>query len=216
MIGKLTGRLDGVVEGGCILDVQGVGYLVACSARTLSLLQAQEPGAQRLLVETRVSQDAITLFGFADATEREAFNALIEVKTVGPQKALSVLSGLTPEALAQAIAAKDRKRLAAVKGLGAATANRIIDEPAMQRWAVGRAVPEADGAGASIAALAAAAEASGAPATGLEADALSALVNLGWKRPEAALVVTRVVKRLGGEAPLGTVIRDSLRELAPR
>jgi Holliday junction DNA helicase RuvA len=105
-------------------------------------------------VETRVSQDAITLFGFFDATERDAFLALIEVKTVGPQKALLVLSGLTPGDLARAIAAKERKRLADVKGLGAATATRIVDEPAMQKWAVGRAMPDADGVGAAEAVLA--------------------------------------------------------------
>jgi stage V sporulation protein SpoVS len=85
---------------------------------------------------------------FFDAAEREAFRALVEVKTVGPQKALTVLSGLTPNELARAIAAKERKRLAEVKGLGAATANRIVDEPAMQKWAVGRATPDGDGVGA--------------------------------------------------------------------
>ena len=137
MIGSLKGFVESVQEGGCVLDVQGVGYLVHCSRKTLDRLTARE-GVQKLLVETRVSQDAITLFGFLDAQEREAFLALIEVKTVGPQKALVVLSGLTPNQLAQAIAAKERKRLSDVKGLGAATATRIVDEPAMQKWAVGR------------------------------------------------------------------------------
>ena len=138
MIGMLTGRFAGDADGGCILDVNGVGYLLACSARTLDRLRAAE-GAVRVLVETQVRQDAIVLNGFADAAEREAFRALVEVKTVGPQKALVVLSGLSVDELAQAIAFKDRKRLATIKGLGAATANRIIDEPAMQKWAVGRA-----------------------------------------------------------------------------
>lgn len=203
MIGKLTGRLDEVFEAGCVFDVNGVGYLLSCSRKTLDALSARE-GVQKLLVDTHLRQDALVLYGFASAEEREAFRALIEVKTVGPQKALLVLSGLTPGQLAQAIAAKERKRLAEVKGLGVATANRIVDEPAMQKWAVGRAMPDADGAGALAV----------APAAGAVADAVSALVNLGWKRPEASAAIARVAKRLGEEAPLDALIRDGLKEMA--
>ncbi|MCA3301944.1 MAG: Holliday junction branch migration protein RuvA [Roseomonas sp.] len=201
MIGKLTGRLDSTHESGCILDVNGVGYLLSCSRKTLDALSARE-GPQRVLVETHLRQDAITLFGFADATERDAFLALIEVKTVGPQKALLVLSGLTPSELAHVIAIKERKRLGAVKGLGAATANRIVDEPAMQKWAVGRATPSEDGEGASPA------------PNSMEADAISALVNLGLKGPEATSAITRAAKRLGAEATLNDLIRDGLKEMA--
>lgn len=204
MIGALKGRLDSSHDGGCVFDVNGVGYLLACSRKTLDALAARD-GVQRVLVETRVSQDAIALYGFADAAEREAFRALIEVKTVGPQKALIVLSSLSPDGLARAIAAKERKRLAEVKGLGAATANRIVDEPAMQKWAVGRATPEADGQGALPAA---------APEGGAEADAISALVNLGWKQPQAAAAIARVAKRLGDAATLDALIRDGLKEMA--
>jgi Holliday junction DNA helicase RuvA len=203
MIGKLTGRLDSTHEGGCIFDVGGVGYLLSCSRKTLDALSARE-GALRVLVETHLRQDAITLYGFADAQEREAFLALIEVKTVGPQKALLVLSGLTPAELARAIAAKERKRLGAVKGLGAATANRIVDEPAMQKWAVGRTTPSEDGEGAS----------SVPNPNSLEADAISALVNLGLKRPEATTAITRAAKRLGADATLNDLIRDGLKEMA--
>lgn len=206
MIGSLRGLVESVHEGGCVLDVNGVGYLVACSRRTLDRLTAHD-GAQRLLVETRVSQDAITLYGFADAAEREAFRALIEVKTVGPQKALLVLSGLTPNQLAAAIAQKERKKLAEVKGLGAATANRIVDEPAMQKWAVGRATPDSDGVGGVPAAAVA--------ERGAEADAVSALVNLGMKRPEAAAAVARAAKRVGTDA-LEPLITEALKEMAPR
>jgi Holliday junction DNA helicase RuvA len=207
MIGSLTGRVESVHEGGCVLDVGGVGYLVACSRKTLDRLTARE-GVQKLLVETRVSQDAITLYGFADATEREAFRALIEVKTVGPQKALLVLSGLSPNELAAALAAKERKRLSEVKGLGAATANRIIDEPAMQKWAVGRATPDPDGLGGVAVPVA-------APA-GAEADAVSALVNLGMRRPEAAAAVGRAAKRMGDAPDLTALITEALKEMAPR
>jgi Holliday junction DNA helicase RuvA len=207
MIGSLRGVVESVHEGGCVLDVNGVGYLVACSRKTLDRLTAKD-GAQKLLVETRVSQDAITLFGFFDATEREAFRALIEVKTVGPQKALLVLSGLTPNELAAAIAGKERKRLAEVKGLGAATANRIVDEPAMQKWAVGRAMPDPDGLGGVAMAV--------PVAQGSEADAVSALVNLGMKRPEASAAVGRAAKRLGEGVALESLITEALKEMAPR
>jgi Holliday junction DNA helicase RuvA len=207
VIGSLTGRVESTHEGGCVLDVNGVGYLLACSRKTLDRLTAAE-GARKVLVETRVSQDAITLYGFADATEREAFRALIEVKTVGPQKALLVLSGLSPDQLAGAIAAKERKRLSEVKGLGAATANRIIDEPAMQKWAVGRATPDADGTGGVALAI---------PAPeGVEADAVSALVNLGMRRPEATAAVGRAAKRVGEGAVLEALITEALKEMAPR
>lgn len=204
MIAALKGRLEAAHDGGCVFDVNGVGYLLSCSRRTLDALTARE-GPHRVLVETRVSQDAITLYGFADAAEREAFRALIEVKTVGPQKALIVLSSLTPDGLARAIAGKERKRLSEVKGLGAATANRIVDEPAMQKWAVGRATPEADGEGVVS---------SAAPEGGAAADAVSALVNLGWKQPQAAGAIARVAKRLGDDAALDALIREGLKEMA--
>jgi len=203
MIGSLKGFVESLHETGCVLDVNGVGYLISCSRKTLDRLTARE-GVQKLLIETRVSQDAITLFGFFDAPEREAFRALIEVKTVGPQKALLVLGGLDPNGLARAIAAKERKRLSEVKGLGAATANRIIDEPAMQKWAVGRATPEEDGLGA----------ATPLPMGSIESDAVSALVNLGIKRPEAQGAISRAAKRLGEDATLDGLIRDGLREFA--
>ena len=207
MIGRLTGRLDGVVEGGCIIDVNGVGYLIACSAKTLSRLQSAD-GVVKVLVETQVRQDAITLFGFATEDERGAFLALTEVKTIGPQKALIVLSDLHVGELAHAIAAKDRKRVGGIKGIGPTTANRIVDEPAMQKWATGRVTPD-DSQGVVPAGVAAVPD-------GVGADAISALLNLGWKRPEAASAVARAMRRLGEEAALGAVIRDSLRELAPR
>lgn len=204
MIGSLKGFVESTQDGACVLDVNGVGYLVSCSRKTLDRLTAKD-GVQKLLIETRVSQDAITLYGFLDASEREAFRALNEVKTVGPQKALLVLSGLTPDQLATAIAAKERKRLSEVKGLGAATANRVIDEPAMQKWAVGRATPEQDGGGVPIVA---------ALLDTPEADAISALLNLGLKRPEAERAVSRAKTQLGAGAELNALITVALRESA--
>ncbi len=204
MIAMLTGRVESVADGACVLDVNGVGYLVACSRKTLDRMTARD-GVQKLLVETRVSQDAITLYGFLDAAEREAFRALIEVKTVGPQKALLVLSGLSPEQLARAIAAKERKKLSEVKGLGAATANRVIDEPAMQKWAVGRATPEEDGGGVVLAPVA---------PDSPEADAVSALLNLGLKRPEAERAVARAKAQLAPGFDLNGLLTLALRESA--
>lgn len=205
MIASLTGTVQSAGEGHCVLEVGGVGYLVACSRKTLDRLTARE-GAQRLLVESRfAAETGLTLYGFLDAAEREAFRALNEVKNVAAKTALALLSTLSPEQLARVIAAKDRKGLSAAKGVGPTTANRIIDEPAMQKWAVGRATPEPDGGGVALA----------APAPqGVEADAVSALTNLGLKRPEAERAVSRAKALLGEGPDLNALITLALRESA--
>lgn len=211
MIGSLTGTVQSAHDGGCVFEVNGVGYLVSCSRRTLDALAAGE-GPRRLLVETRMSQDAITLIGFADPDERAAFCALTQVKTVGPQKALLVLSGLSPAELAQAIAQKDRRRLGAAKGVGAATAGRIVDEPAMQKWAM---TPGAGGGGADAQAPGIATEVV-LPAAGVAADAVSGLANLGIRRPDAERAVARALTSLGEGAALDALIRAALREVSAR
>ena len=214
MIAKLTGRLDGVVEGGCILDVNGVGYLVSCSTRTASALPSP-PGRAVLLVETQARENAITLYGFADEAERGAFRALTRVQGVGPSVALSILSALSPEALADAVRAGDKASLGRAKGVGAKLVGRLVAE--LRDWA-GVQTRSAGPGRVGVAAAVRPAMAAALPGaeTGLEADAVSALVNLGWRRPEAMAAVSRVVGRLGEAAPLGDVIRDSLRELSPR
>ncbi|HYI82881.1 MAG TPA: Holliday junction branch migration protein RuvA [Acetobacteraceae bacterium] len=210
MIAKLTGRLDGVVEGGCVLDVNGVGYLVSCSTRTASALPPP-PERAVVLVETQVREDAITLYGFADEAERGAFRALTRIQGVGPAVAMAILSALSPDALAEAVRAGDKASLGRAKGVGPKLVGRLTAE--LRDWA--GAQPQRGGGRA-----AALGDAAPTPVqlaeTGLEADAVSALVNLGWRRPEAAAAVSRVVGRLGDAAPLGEVIRDSMRELAPR
>lgn len=204
MIASLTGSVQSTGEGHCVLDVQGVGYLVACSRKTLDRLTARE-GTQRLLVEARfAAETGLTLYGFLDAAEREAFRALNEVKNVAAKTALAVLSTLSPEQLARVIAAKDRKALSAAKGVGPTTANRIIDEPAMQKWAVGRATPEEGGSAAPA----------GPVPQGVEADAVSALSNLGLKRPEAERAVARAKSILGEGVELNALITLALRESA--
>jgi Holliday junction DNA helicase RuvA len=216
VIAKLTGRLDGVVEGGCILDVNGVGYLVSCSTRTASALPPP-PERAVLLIETQARENAISLYGFADEAERGAFRALTRIQGVGPALALAILSALSPEALADAVRAGDKASLGRAKGVGAKLVGRLAAE--LRDWA-GVQTRSAGSARVGVAGAARPAMAAAAPLpdaeTGLEADAVSALVNLGWRRPEAMAAVSRVVGRLGDTAPLGDVIRDSLRELAPR
>ncbi len=214
MIAKLTGRLDGMVEGGCILDVNGVGYLVSCSTRTASALPPP-PERAVLLVETQARENAIALYGFADEAERGAFRALTRVQGVGPAVALAILSALSPEALADAVRAGDKASLGRAKGVGAKLVGRLVTE--LRDWAGVQTRGAGSGRAGMGARLPAAALASVPGGEGgLEADAVSALVNLGWRQPEAMAAVSRTVGRLGGEAPLGDVIRESLRELAPR
>ncbi len=199
MIALLTGSVTGLEEGRCIVDVNGVGYLVHASTRTLAALPAP-PSTARVLVETQVREDAITLYGFADPAERDWFRLLTTVQGVGAKVALGVLSALSPKDLVGAIAAGDRASLTRAPGVGAKLAARLLSELASK---VG-AMPTGGGTGMPV-----------IPVTqGVEADALSALANLGYRRMEAHPVVTRVRDRLGEGAELGAVIRDSLKELA--
>jgi len=203
MIGRLTGKLDGIHEGGCILDVNGVGYLLLCSTKTLDRLR-DAPAAARVLVETHVRQDAIVLFGFATAQERDSFNKLTSIQGVGPKVALEILSAFGPEELAAAIRAGDRAGLRQANGVGARLADRLVTE--LRDWAGGIQAPSGVAAGGVPVAAAA--------LPGAAADAVSALVNLGWKRPEAQAAVNRARARIGEEAGLEALIRDSLKELA--
>ncbi len=201
MIARLTGRIEALEEGRCVIDVNGVGYLLHASTRTLAALPAP-PETARLLVETHVREDAILLYGFAEAAERDWFRLLTTVQGVGGRLALSVLSALSPRDLVAAIAAGDRASLTRAPGVGARLAARLLTE---LRDKAG-AMPSA----ASFAAVPRPVHASVAD------DAVSALLNLGYRRPEAQPVVARALERLGEAAPLDAVIRDSLRELAQR
>ncbi|WP_149541350.1 Holliday junction branch migration protein RuvA [Siccirubricoccus phaeus] len=201
MIGKLTGRLDSVHEGGCILDVNGVGYLLSCSTKTLDRLR-DAPAAAQVLVETHVRQDAIVLFGFATRQERETFVKLTSIQGVGPKVALDILSAFGPEELAGAVRGADRAGLRQANGVGAKLADRLVTE--LRDWAGGIQAPS----GVAVAPAPVAAPA------GAAADAVSALINLGWKRPEAQAAVNRAKARMGEGAALEALIRDSLKELA--
>jgi Holliday junction DNA helicase RuvA len=201
VIARLTGRVAQRDEASCVIDVNGVGYLVQASTRTLAALPSP-PEPAVLLIETLVREDAILLCGFADPAERDWFRLLTTVQGVGAKVALSVLSALSPRDLVSAIAAGDRASLTRAPGVGARLAVRLLTE---LRDKAG-AMPSAAG----VAAI--------APARlpSVSEDAVSALVNLGYRRPEVLPVVARVLDRLGDAAGLDALIRDSLKELAQR
>lgn len=201
MIALLTGRVEQLAEGSCVLDVNGVGYLVQASTRTLAALP-QSPATARLLIETHVREDAILLYGFADPAERDWFRLLTTVQGVGGKVALSVLSALSPRDLVGAIAAGDRASLTRAPGVGPRLAVRLLTELRDKAGAMPTAAPG----------LAATAGRTG----GVAEDTLSALTNLGYRRPEAQPVVARVMERLGDGAALDAVIRESLKDLAQR
>lgn len=204
MIAKLAGRVDQTGEGFAVIDVNGVGYLVFCSSRTLGRLPPVG-GETSLLIETHVSEDHIHLYGFADAAERSWFRLLNTVQGVGAKVALAVLSALEPAQLVQAIAAQDKAALARAQGVGPRLAGRIASE--LKDKAGGIAL----GPAATLAASA------GTGAIGLDqnaADAVSALVNLGYRRMDAFGAVIEAQRRLGQEAPLDALIKAGLRELS--
>ncbi len=198
MIALLHGRVDALDAGSCIIDVNGVGYLVQASTRTLAALPSA-PAVARVLIETHVRDDAITLYGFADPAERDWFRLLLTIQGVGAKVALSILSVLSPSDLINAIAAGDRASLTRAPGVGAKLAIRLLSE---LRDKAGT-MPTGPGVAILV-----------APEGGTEADALSALVNIGYRRSEAYPVVVRIMAGLGEGAGLDQVIRDSLRELA--
>ena len=200
VIAQLTGRVDALGDGTCVLDVNGVGYLVHASSRTLAALP-QPPASAKVLVETHVREDAILLYGFADSAERDWFRLLTTVQGVGGRVALSVLSALSPRDLIGAIAAGDKASLTRAPGVGARLAVRLLTE-----------LRDKAGAMPSSPGIAMPASRTMGPAD----DAISALVNLGYRRTEVQPVVTKVAERLGDGANLDTLIRESLRDLAKR
>ncbi len=200
MIALLRGTVESLDEDRCVVDVGGVGYLVQASTRTLAALP-RPPSPARLLVETQVREDAITLYGFADTAERDWFRLLLTVQGVGAKVALNLLSALSPSDLIRAIAAGDRASLTRASGVGAKLAVRLLSE---LRDKAG-AMPQGTGAAVVL-----------PVAAGPEADALSALANLGYRRAEAHPAIARVLERLGEGAAVGQIIRESLQELAAK
>ena len=198
MIGKLTGIVDSSGDDWVILDVGGVGYLVFCSGRTLGLLPPAG-GAATLWIETHVREDHIQLFGFADPAEHDWFKLLQTVQGVGAKMALAVLSALPPHDLVRAIAAQDKASIARAHGVGQKLAGRIASELK-------------DKAGGIV--LGPVAAANGAGRGEISEDAVSALVNLGYRRAEAFAAVAKASGDLGRGASVESLIKAGLKELA--
>ena len=202
MIAKLRGILDGVEDGFVILDVNGVGYRVFCSAKTQMKLPAKGQVAS-MLIETQVREDAIHLIGFADAVEKNWSLLLGGVQGVGTKVALAILSVLSADELSVAIASGDSKAVTRAPGVGPKLALRIVTE---LKGKVGKiSLAGADSPAGEIV------QAKGSVVD----DAVSALVNLGYARMDAAMAVAKSFKQRGEAAQVGDLIRDALKEFAP-
>jgi len=224
VIGKLTGRVDYVAEDHALIEAGGVGYVVQCSRRTLAGLKQGAVAA--LYTEFLVRQDLMQLYGFPTLAEREWHRLLTSVQGVGAKVALAVLGGLGPEAVGRAIALGDVGAIRAAPGVGPKLAQRIVNElkekaPAVMALGAAAARPAMVAAPQAVEAppapeaeAEAAAPAAGESRAGAQADALSALVNLGYAYGEAAAAVATAAAQAPDAAP-EALIRAALRALAP-
>ena len=204
MIGKLKGVVDSYGEDFVIIDVHGVGYQVHCSTRTLQELP--RAGEQATLsIETHVREDQIRLFGFQGDIEREWFRLLQTVQGVGAKVALNVLGTLKPADLASAIATRDKAMVARTPGVGPKVAERIVTELKDKAPAYAHIDP-------ALVQLSGALDEKRAPRP--MADAVSALVNLGYGQPQAAAAIAAAARNAGEGAEVKTLIRLGLRELS--
>ena len=204
MIGKLKGLIESYGQDSVILDVNGVGYEVHCSARTLQELPGiGQPAA--LSIETHVREDQIRLFGFVTEIEREWFRLLQTVQGVGAKVALAVLGTLKPSELASAIAMRDKAMVARAPGVGPKVAERIVTELKDKAPAYTNVDP-------ALVRLSGALDDKRAPAP--VTDAVSALVNLGYAQPQAAAAIAAAARSAGDDAETTTLIRLGLKELA--
>ena len=206
MIGRLKGVIAAVGEGQALIDVGGVGYLVHAGARTLGRLSVGE--AMELHVETQMSESAIRLFGFASGEERAWFARLQDAPGVGARIALSILDTLSLPQLMDAIALGDTAAISRANGVGKKLAERIVTEfkgkpPPMGLFASNLGAQLGTGA-APVTAFA-----------GARADAVSALVNLGYGQADASRAVAQAARDLGEEAKESALIRAALKALAP-
>ena len=195
MIARLTGTLVEISGDGAVIDVGGVGYQLLVSARTLDVL-GPAGGTVTVLTELQVREDAWTLFGFGSTSERDAFRALTSVQGVGGRLALAILSVLSPEELARAVAQDDKAMIGRANGVGPKLAARIANELQGKLGVVGLA--------GSVA----------APRGGAAADALSALANLGFKPADASVAVNAAQDELGPDAGLDALVRLALKKAA--
>jgi Holliday junction DNA helicase RuvA len=204
MIGKLKGTIDSYGEDSVVVDVHGVGYLVHCSARTLQSLPP--PGeAVSLAIETHVREDQIRLFGFQSDLEREWFRLLQTVQGVGTKVALSILSTLKPADLASAIALRDKASITRSPGVGPKVAERIVTE-------LKDKAPSYASVDPAVVRLSGEIEDKRAPRP--VADAVSALINLGYGQPQAAAAIAAAARSAGDKAETAQLIRLALKELS--
>jgi holliday junction DNA helicase RuvA len=204
MIGKLKGLIESYGQDSVIVDVNGVGYEVHCSARTLQELPGVGQPAT-LSIETHVREDQIRLFGFVTEIEREWFRLLQTVQGVGTKVALAVLGTLKPSELASAIAMRDKAMVARAPGVGPKVAERIVTELKDKAPAYTNVDP-------ALVRLSGALDEKRAPAP--VTDAVSALVNLGYAQAQAAAAIAAAARSAGEGAEATTLIRLGLRELA--
>lgn len=213
MIGKLSGKLDSVHNGQAIIDVGGVGYVVACSAATIRSMGAVGNPVS-LLIETQVREDAINLYGFADSLERDWFRLLNGVQGVGAKSALAVLSVLPPDTLARAIAAQDKATVTRADGVGPKLALRIVtelkDKAAVMIGHTGVSISVNSGG------VAPCPHATGNNSQTAIGDAVSALANLGYSRMDAFTAVTNAASRLELDVGVEILIREGLAEMGKR
>ncbi|KTR83971.1 ATP-dependent DNA helicase RuvA [Novosphingobium barchaimii] len=198
MIARLSGTFEDFGPDWAVIDVQGVGYLVHCSARTLQALGVRGDRAV-VFTDLQVSENDMRLIGFASASERDWFRLLTAVQGVGSKVALAILSALTTEELQRACAGSDAAMVARANGVGPKLASRIVNELKDKAGALPTA------SGLAIAA---------APAGSAAADAVSALQNLGFKPPVASAAVAQAVDELGEDAGLNDLVRVALKRAA--
>ena len=204
MIGKLKGTIDSYGEDHIILDVHGVGYLVHCSAKTLTALPPVGEAAM-LSIETHVREDLIRLYGFRTHQEREWFRLLQTVQGVGAKVALAILSALEPGALATALGTGDKAMIGRAPGVGPKLAQRIVTELKDKAPAFGSVDPAIIKLSDSVAEKT-------APVP--VADAVSALMNLGYQQAQASAAVAAAVRVAGDTASSPQLIRLALKEMA--
>jgi Holliday junction DNA helicase RuvA len=207
MIAQLRGRIVRMDDLHLVIDVQGVGYCVSVSGRTGGQL-AVDDGEVTLLTEMQVREDSMTLFGFMDAAERDAFRLLITVQGVGAKAAMSILSVLSTDELGNAILAKDRAMVSRADGVGPKIAQRIVNE-------LSEKIGKIETLGVGLPGVGAADDTGGnaADAGGVQRDAVSALVNLGYGRAEAHGAVIRAVSK-NAAADLSAIIAAALQEMS--
>ena len=207
MIAQLRGTVVRTDDQQTLLDVQGVGYAVNISGRTQGQLGTMA-GEVTLLTEMQVREDSMTLFGFLDLAERDAFRLLITVQGVGAKAAMAILSVLLPSDLTNAIIAGDKAMVARADGVGPKIAQRVVNE-------LGEKIGKITSLGGALAIDDSGAGVAGGldgAAAGLFGEAVSALINLGYGRAEAHSAVMRVQAKAGGDN-LPDVIAAALREM---